>query len=159
LIQEEELNLDAVWIDEIKHRTNAAAMSDTRALDTLGVKPTRPGVHILVRLGDQAQMVKAGTSGFERLASITSVFEQVEANRSERDDRHSTRERGAVAVVRRTDKQRAQNIAVEGDAPVEVPHRQSEMMHTRLSRRTDTVSHRGILPHHGRLCTVREADM
>ena len=85
-------------------------------------------------------MVEPGAGRFESLAAIGSVFVQVNDRQAEQHDGHATRE-PSIALEGRDDEQRSQLVTVERDAPVEVRHRQADMVDTRRLWAGNSVNH------------------
>src|SRR5262245_669214 len=98
-IRKAEFDLDAVRIDKVKHRADAD-IPDPRARHLAGVEPISPRPELLERFGDESEMIEASSRRVEPLRFVAHMLVQVQAVRTQHDERHAPQKGRAIAVAR-----------------------------------------------------------
>jgi hypothetical protein len=149
---ENELQLDAIRIDEIEHGTRVLVgrdISNGRSRNVIRVQPASPSVESFPRVGRKCQMVKPGVGRIESDVVVTRELVDINRVRSESDHDPA---KGTRVVCSEHDL-RTKDIAVERGAPCEVPYRETEVSHADLLRPLNSPHfHARIMPGTKRLC-------
>jgi hypothetical protein len=74
-IDEDEFQLDSVWVYEVEHRTDVQNIPNLRARDIMSVEPAGPPFQFREGLGSRGEMVEASALWIEPTASVVCVLE------------------------------------------------------------------------------------